>query len=75
MHDRRLLTRILGEYREMPGLMLTATQAARLWGIDVTQCLTALQALVTAGHLYQTPDGHFLLPSREGRAVGRRVRR
>jgi hypothetical protein len=28
-----LVERVLGEYREMPGLALTIEQARRLWGV------------------------------------------
>ena len=41
-----LLLRIEGEYREMPGLSLTESQAERLWGLDATTCVTALTALI-----------------------------
>jgi hypothetical protein len=30
--DAGLIERVLGEYREMPGLALTIEQARRLWG-------------------------------------------
>ena len=30
--DARLVERVLGEYREMPGLALTIEQERRLWG-------------------------------------------
>lgn len=32
--DAGLIARILGEYREMPGLALTMDQARRFWGCD-----------------------------------------
>ena len=32
--DAGFLIRVLGEYREMPGLALTFSQAQRLWGCD-----------------------------------------
>jgi len=41
-----LCRRIRGEYIEMPGLRLTATQAERLWGLDRAACETVLSALV-----------------------------
>ena len=30
--DTGMIDRVLGEYREMPGLSLTIEQARRLWG-------------------------------------------
>ena len=43
---RELLLRIEGEYREMPGLSLTASQAERLWGLDNSTCAFVLTTLV-----------------------------
>jgi DNA-binding IclR family transcriptional regulator len=56
----------------MPGLSLTAAQAARLWGLDRASCLVVLQALVTAGRLRQTPDGRFCAAEDVGRPLWRR---
>ena len=36
--DARLVDRVLGEYREIPGLALTIEQARRLWGCDAVTC-------------------------------------
>ncbi|MGE0593298.1 MAG: hypothetical protein AB7G23_13085 [Vicinamibacterales bacterium] len=57
-----VLQRVQGEYREMPGLRLTAAQARRLWGIDRTDCDALLDALVDAGFLVRTRDGVFARP-------------
>ena len=54
---RELLLRIEGEYREMPGLSLTASQAGRLWGLDGSTCAFALTALVERRVLTQTTSG------------------
>jgi DNA-binding IclR family transcriptional regulator len=54
-----LLTRIRGEYLEMPGLRLTPAQARRLWGLDVSECERLLDALVRARFLRRTPDGAY----------------
>ena len=35
---RELLQRIERDYREMPGLSVTAPQAERLWNLDSTTC-------------------------------------
>ena len=55
-----LLTRMRGEYREMPGLKLTARQARRLWGLDAPVCDTLLHELVEMGFLRRSPDGSFV---------------
>jgi hypothetical protein len=41
-----LIERILGEYREMPGLALTMIQAQKLWGCDAHTCRCVMQRLV-----------------------------
>ena len=44
--DARLVERVLGEYREMPGLALTIEQARRLWGCDAITCQRIVDVLV-----------------------------
>lgn len=67
--ERPLLERMRAEWTEMPGMRLTATQAARFWTLDRTVCDGALAILVQSGFLSQTPRGAYLLRS-EGRAGG-----
>ena len=55
-----LLTRIRGEFLEMPGLRLTEAQARRLWGLDAASCGALLGALVDAQFLFRTRDGAFM---------------
>jgi hypothetical protein len=57
--DARLLSRIRGEYREMPGLRLTFTQACRLWQLDGNTCHQVLDRLVVERFLQRTPDGAY----------------
>lgn len=57
----QLLTRIRGEFREMPGLSLTLRQASRLWNLDPVVCDTALRILVEERYLDQTRRGTFRL--------------
>jgi hypothetical protein len=49
--DADLLRRIEAEFREMPGLNLTLSQAARLFSLDLLECERALQTLVHRGRL------------------------
>jgi hypothetical protein len=56
----QLLTRIRGEFREMPGLRLTLPQARRLLGLDMLTCSAALAVLQAAGVL-TTRNGAFML--------------
>jgi hypothetical protein len=59
MPHTALLTRIRGEYLEMPGLRLTLQQAQRLWGVERTACEMMLAALVEAKFLCVRPDGSY----------------
>jgi hypothetical protein len=55
-----LLTRIRGEFLEMPGLRLTSAQAARLWAVDHRTSEWILDGLTTAGFL-RNREGAYLL--------------
>lgn len=55
-----LLRRIEGEYREMPGLSVTAPQAERLFGLDNTTCSFVLATLIHRGILKRTPGGTYV---------------
>lgn len=56
----RELTRIRGEYNEMPGLCLTQDQAQRLWGLPCDRCEALLTALLEERFLARTADGRFV---------------
>ena len=58
--DARLVERVLGEYREMPGLALTIEQARRLWGCDAVTCQRIVDVLV---------ERHVLRWSRDRRLI------
>lgn len=58
--DDALVARILGEYREMPGLCLTKDQARRLWGCDAVTCDCLIDLLVARGILRWSSDGRLL---------------
>jgi hypothetical protein len=54
LSDRRMssdLARIRNEYVEMPGLVLTLPQAARLWGLSESRSALLLSMLVETGFL------------------------
>lgn len=74
-----LLTRIRGEYLEMPGLRLTPSQASRLWQLDRATCEAALARLVEDGFLVRTRDDAFVMVADSGSfeptVVSARVRR
>jgi hypothetical protein len=65
-----LVTRIRGEYLEMPGLRLTLEQAQRLCGVERILCKTVLDALVEAKFLCVRPDGTYARAI-EGRDIPR----
>jgi hypothetical protein len=58
-----LLDRVRGEFLEMPGLRLTAVQAARLWALDHPTSERILDGLTTAGFLLRNREGAYLLAS------------
>ena len=62
-HD--LCTRVHAEFREMPGLKLTLSQASRLFSIEPARCERVLGVLVHAGHL--ATDGMVFASPRAGR--------
>jgi hypothetical protein len=51
--------RIRGEFREMPGLTLTAAQARRLWNLDAYTCGEVLAQLIDTGFLCHKADGAY----------------
>jgi len=54
-----LLTRVRCEFLEMPGLRLTAAQAARLWNVDCHTACGLLQVLADRRFLMQLRDGSY----------------
>ena len=57
---RDVLLRVDGEYREMPGLSLTLSQAARFWGLDLNTCRLVLAQLIERGVLRQAWNGAYV---------------
>ena len=56
----RTLSRVRGEFAEMPCLRLTADQARVLMGLDEIATLWVLSCLTREGFLDETPDGQFV---------------
>ena len=54
-----IVRRIQDEYAEMPGLTLTVRQAARLWGLEVSQSQRLLSELVARRFLVQDANGAY----------------
>jgi len=63
--DRTICERVLGEFREMPGLVLTEPQAARLFCIEHETCARILGSLVESGAL--RTDGRVFAARAHGR--------
>jgi hypothetical protein len=57
---RTAIARMKAEYREMPGLILTAWQAERLLGLDHATCERAISTLMKRGFLKQSAEGAYL---------------
>jgi hypothetical protein len=55
----RLLDRVRGEYREMPGLRLTLPQAQRLFGLEAVTCGLVFEMLTREKFLCRGHDGRF----------------
>ena len=62
--DVRDRERIKGEYREMPGLKLTAAQASRFWHLGFEESTKLLDSLVADGALARTRDGFYIFAKR-----------
>lgn len=58
-----LLLRMRAEFREMPGLKLTAAQATRLWHLDPLRSEELLNTLVVDGLLRRNAEGAYLVSS------------
>ena len=54
-----LVRRVRGEFREMPGMCVTLTQASRLWTPDQEACTRVLGALVAARFLELDRTGRY----------------
>jgi hypothetical protein len=64
-----LLSRVRGEYLEMPGLRLTVSQASRLWGLNAVVSDALLSCLEASGFLRRSAEGIFALANGEGAAT------
>ena len=58
-----LLHRVRSEFLEMPGLLLTPAQAARLWALDRQTSERILDGLTMAGFLFRNTEGAYLRAS------------
>ena len=55
-----VLDRVRAEYREIPGLRLTPSQARRLFAVEPSVCAALLNALTNEHFLVRTADGLFV---------------
>jgi DNA-binding IclR family transcriptional regulator len=55
----RLLERVQAEFNEMPGLILSIPQAARLWGVTTPEAKALLAELTRGGFLARNPRGLY----------------
>ena len=56
-----IVSRVRGEFIEMPGLKLTLDQAQRLWRIDRATCEAVFEELTESRFLVRTRDGALVL--------------
>lgn len=57
---RHQVARIVGQFREMPGLCVTVREAARLWGMDLARCARLIRRLVAIGVLRPISRGRYV---------------
>ena len=57
---KALLDRVRSEFREMPGLCLTAAQATRLLGVSPEACRRILGVLIHEGSVRLRRDGCYV---------------
>jgi hypothetical protein len=55
--------RVEGEFRESPGMRLTALQASRFWQLGLEESRRLLDSLVATGTLRVTADGYYVKSS------------
>lgn len=58
-----LVMRARAEFREMPGMCVTAAQAARLWRLSPDSAEKLLSELVETGFLVRRDGQRYRLPS------------
>jgi hypothetical protein len=57
MNVQTVAPRVLAEFNEMPGMVLTLRQAARLFGLDQEFCRVVIDTLVDSAYLRMTTAG------------------
>ena len=57
-----LVERVRSEFREMPGLWVTRSEARRLFGVPEDICERVLNQLVAEGALMRSADGIYRRP-------------
>jgi hypothetical protein len=57
MNIQTVAPRVLAEFNEMPGMVLTLRQAARLFGLDQEFCRVVIDTLVDSAYLRMTTAG------------------
>lgn len=67
-----VVSRVYGEYVEMPGLQLTLKQAQRLFGLGERECGSVLEWLVERRVLMRLPNGTFARAGADHRAPDQR---
>ncbi len=58
----RLIGRIKTEFEQIPGLSLTAWDAARVFGVEPLAAEATLGVLVALGYVQRAPSGHYRCP-------------
>jgi|SRR5436190_12545814 len=54
-----VVRRIVAEFHDMPGLVLTVKQASKFLGVDEAACARILASLMQAGILRRSPNEYY----------------
>jgi DNA-binding IclR family transcriptional regulator len=57
----KLVRRILGTFKEMPGVQLSLQEAERMFGLRESTCRALLEQLVGEKSLRRTTDGRYAI--------------
>lgn len=57
MEHEAIVRRVRAEFAEMPGLKLTLSDAALLWGLEPAACEAVVKTLLATAFIRQTASG------------------
>ena len=64
MNVMAIARRVLSEFEEMPGMMLSRRQVSRLFNLEEELCKSVVDVLVDSAYLRETTSGKIMLGHR-----------